>query len=72
MKTKVLLLLIFKNQILVLPEETQNTRKYNDTTIDMLPSTKGNLEYIKPLKISQNQYEDPRKYHHLHNMYIYF
>ncbi|XP_011638935.1 A disintegrin and metalloproteinase with thrombospondin motifs 20 isoform X3 [Pogonomyrmex barbatus] len=41
-------------------KEVQNTKKYNGTSsIDVLPSAKGNLEYIKPLKISQNQYEDP-------------
>jgi len=47
----------------VLPEQTQNTKKnINISSIDVLPSAKGNLEYIKPLKISQNQYEDPRKF----------
>jgi hypothetical protein len=47
----------------VLPEQTQNTKKHvNASSIDVLPSAKGNLEYIKPLKISQNQYEDPRKF----------
>nr|KAF7434096.1 hypothetical protein H0235_002287 [Vespula pensylvanica] len=34
-------------------------RKYNDSTPDVLPSAKGDLEYIVPMKISQNQYEDP-------------
>ncbi|XP_015176924.1 PREDICTED: A disintegrin and metalloproteinase with thrombospondin motifs 9 isoform X2 [Polistes dominula] len=34
-------------------------KKYNDTTPDVLPSAKGDLEYIVPMKISQNQYEDP-------------
>lgn len=48
--------------ISVLPEGTQNTKEFNSTaSIDVLPSIKGNLEYVKPLKISQNQYEDPRK-----------
>lgn len=47
----------------MLPEEIRNTKEFNGTSsIDVLPSSKGNLEYIKPLKISQNQYEDPRKY----------
>lgn len=37
-------------------------KEFNGTSsIDVLPSAKGNLEYVKPLKISQNQYEDPRK-----------
>lgn len=46
----------------MLPEEIRNTKEFNGTSsIDVLPSAKGNLEYIKPLKISQNQYEDPRK-----------
>lgn len=50
--------------IAVLAEETQNAKRYNDTSIDVLPTVKGNnLEYVKPLKISQNQYEDPRKCH---------
>lgn len=49
--------------ISVLPEGIQNTREFNSTSsINLLPSAKGNLEYVKPLKISQNQYEDPRKY----------
>lgn len=26
-----------------------------------LSSVKGDIEYVRPLKISQNQYEDPRK-----------
>lgn len=44
----------------VFPEQTQNTKEYSNVSlIDVLPSAKGNLEYIKPLKISQNQYEDP-------------
>ncbi|XP_024868188.1 A disintegrin and metalloproteinase with thrombospondin motifs 9 isoform X1 [Temnothorax curvispinosus] len=44
----------------VLPEGIRNTKEFNGTSsIDMLPSAKGNLEYVKPLKISQNQYEDP-------------
>lgn len=47
----------------MLSDESQNTKRYNDTSIDVLPPIKGNLEYVKPLKISQNQYEDPRKYH---------
>jgi len=49
--------------ISVLPERIQKTKEFNSTaSINMLPLAKGNLEYIKPLKISQNQYEDPRKY----------
>ncbi|XP_011349537.1 A disintegrin and metalloproteinase with thrombospondin motifs 9 isoform X3 [Ooceraea biroi] len=48
----------FTNDVLF--EEPKNTKKYNNiSSIDVLPSAKGNLEYIKPLKISQNQYEDP-------------
>lgn len=44
----------------VLPEEIRNTKEFNSTaSINVLPSAKGNLEYVKPLKISQNQYEDP-------------
>ncbi|XP_032671699.1 A disintegrin and metalloproteinase with thrombospondin motifs 9 isoform X2 [Odontomachus brunneus] len=43
----------------VFPDESQNTKRYNDTSIDVLPPIKDNLEYVKPLKISQNQYEDP-------------
>lgn len=57
--------------ILVFPEQTQNTKEYSNVSlIDVLPSAKGNLEYIKPLKISQNQYEDPRKF--LKNIYTVF
>lgn len=38
------------------------TKKRNDTSsVNVLPSVKNDLEYVKPLKISQNQYEDPRK-----------
>lgn len=40
---------------------TTEGRKYNDSTPDVLPTAKGDLEYIVPMKISQNQYEDPRK-----------
>ncbi|XP_011881326.1 PREDICTED: A disintegrin and metalloproteinase with thrombospondin motifs 9 isoform X3 [Vollenhovia emeryi] len=44
----------------VLPEGARSTKEFNGTSsIDILPSAKGNLEYVKPLKISQNQYEDP-------------
>ncbi|XP_067203568.1 A disintegrin and metalloproteinase with thrombospondin motifs 9 isoform X2 [Linepithema humile] len=45
----------------VLSESTQKSAKNsNDTSsINVLSYTKDNLEYIKPLKISQNQYEDP-------------
>jgi len=49
--------------ISVLPKGIQSTKEFNSTaSIDVLPSAKDNLEYVKPLKISQNQYEDPRKY----------
>ncbi|KAL0100423.1 hypothetical protein PUN28_019638 [Cardiocondyla obscurior] len=44
----------------VLPEGMRNTKDFNSTpSINVLPSAKGSLEYVKPLKISQNQYEDP-------------
>ncbi|XP_018310553.1 A disintegrin and metalloproteinase with thrombospondin motifs gon-1 isoform X1 [Mycetomoellerius zeteki] len=44
----------------VLPERIQKTKEFNSTaSINVLPLAKGNLEYVKPLKISQNQYEDP-------------
>ncbi|XP_020280121.1 A disintegrin and metalloproteinase with thrombospondin motifs 9 isoform X3 [Pseudomyrmex gracilis] len=42
----------------VLPEDVQITKRRNDS-INVLPPVKSNLEYVKPLKISQNQYEDP-------------
>ena len=34
---------------------------------DILPTAKGDLEYVKLVKISRNQYEDPRK---LINFYL--
>ncbi|XP_029666691.1 A disintegrin and metalloproteinase with thrombospondin motifs 9 isoform X3 [Formica exsecta] len=44
----------------VLSKGTQSTKKHNNaSSIDVLPFAKGNLEYVKPFKISQNQYEDP-------------
>lgn len=44
----------------VLSDETQSTKKRNNGSLfDVLPFAKGNLEYVKPFKISQNQYEDP-------------
>ncbi|XP_072761907.1 A disintegrin and metalloproteinase with thrombospondin motifs 15 isoform X4 [Anoplolepis gracilipes] len=44
----------------VLSKETQSTKQHhNASSIDVLPFAKGNLEYVKPFKISQNQYEDP-------------
>ncbi|KAG5308607.1 ATS20 metalloproteinase, partial [Pseudoatta argentina] len=44
----------------VLPKRIQKTKEFNSTaSINVLPLAKDNLEYVKPLKISQNQYEDP-------------
>ncbi|EGI58976.1 A disintegrin and metalloproteinase with thrombospondin motifs 20 [Acromyrmex echinatior] len=46
--------------ISVLPKRIQKTKEFNSTaSINVLPLAKDNLEYVKPLKISQNQYEDP-------------
>lgn len=51
------------NIIPVLSKETESTKKHNNaSSINVLPFAKDNLEYVKPFKISQNQYEDPRKY----------
>lgn len=55
--------------ISVLSDETQSTKKRNNGSLfDVLPFAKGNLEYVKPFKISQNQYEDPRKYYKYENI----
>ncbi|KAK2580482.1 hypothetical protein KPH14_006222 [Odynerus spinipes] len=40
-------------------EENVERRKDNESIPNVLPSTKGDVEYIMPMKISQNQYEDP-------------
>lgn len=55
---------LFFNIIPVFSKETKNTKKQhnNASSINVLPFAKDNLEYVKPFKISQNQYEDPRKY----------
>ncbi|XP_011064845.1 PREDICTED: A disintegrin and metalloproteinase with thrombospondin motifs 9 [Acromyrmex echinatior] len=46
--------------VAVLPKRIQKTKEFNSTaSINVLPLAKDNLEYVKPLKISQNQYEDP-------------
>ncbi|XP_066590076.1 A disintegrin and metalloproteinase with thrombospondin motifs 9-like isoform X2 [Prorops nasuta] len=42
----------------VLPEEAKSEEEHNDSTPDILPRGKTDLEYVKLLKISQNQYED--------------
>lgn len=61
-KEKSVIRLIVLFLISVFPEGIRNTKEFNNTSsIDVLPSIKSNLEYVKPLKISQNQYEDPRK-----------
>lgn len=58
------------NIIPVFSKETKNTKKHNNaSSINALPFAKDNLEYVKPFKISQNQYEDPRKYlKYIHNV----
>lgn len=49
------------NIILVFSKETESTKKHKNAS-NVLPFAKDNLEYVKPFKISQNQYEDPREY----------